>query len=143
MAGPLDPVGWEVYGSQQKREKKHREHIWKNAWLKIIRLVKKTSGFIGELENLRFNLKVKLQKAPPCRFGIDDLLGRPNNLPPPPPTLYEWMYPYSYSLVQQVLPRVYWGYTTFTTKGAGPLTVDGAIQPSQVFAPPEDLWEFA
>ena len=43
----------------------------------------KTSGFIGELENLRFNLKVKLQKAPPCRFGIDDLLGRPNNLPPP------------------------------------------------------------
>ena len=54
MAGPLDPVGWEVYESQQKREQKHREHIWKNAWLKIIRLVKKTSGFIGELENLRF-----------------------------------------------------------------------------------------
>ena len=48
-----------------------------------------------------------------------------NNLPPA--TLISgWCIP-SYSLVQQVLPRVYWGYTTFTTKRAGPLTVGGAI----------------
>ena len=42
-----------------------------------------------------------------------------------PPTLIIGCIP-SYSLVQLVLPRVYWGYTTFTTKGAGPL-VGGAI----------------
>lgn len=73
-------MGWEVHESQQKRLK-HREHI---AWLKIIRLVAnmgfywvwKTWGLVL-CQNAGFgaDLKVKRQKEPPCRFGIDDLLG--------------------------------------------------------------------
>ena len=97
------------------REKKHRVLLgnWKTCGLVLC----ENAGFGADL-------KVKLQKAPPCRFGIDDLFGA--TIICPPPTLTSGCIP-SYSLVQQVLPRVYWGYTTFTTKRAGPLTVGGAI----------------